>query len=98
MLVPYLYLVTLASSLMVHALPQIGDPIPPPGLYCCPPYGPQGLPLNRQQVGPFAIFCYYSEGTDLGCFYNPGTGAGGSMGIGCPTQAPANPHPPTCPI
>ena len=29
----------------------------PPQLFCCPPYGPEGLPLNRQQVGPFDIFC-----------------------------------------
>ncbi|KIM37989.1 hypothetical protein M413DRAFT_448034 [Hebeloma cylindrosporum] len=73
-------------------------PIPPPGLFCCPPCGPNGLHLDRQQVGPYTIFCYYSPGTDLGCFYDPGTGAGATTVPGCPTQAPSNPHPPTCPI
>ena len=28
-----------------------------PQLFCCPSYGPDGHPLNRQQVGPFNIFC-----------------------------------------
>ncbi|KDR66286.1 hypothetical protein GALMADRAFT_232639 [Galerina marginata CBS 339.88] len=69
--------------------------VPPPGLFCCPVKGPHRLPLEAQQVGPFNIFCQY--GTNLQCIYNPATGAGATI-AGCPSQAPANPHPPTCPI
>jgi hypothetical protein len=29
---------------------------------------------------------------------DPGTGVGATTVPGCPTQAPSNPHPPTCPI
>jgi len=72
--------------------------VPPSGLFCCPPIGPNNLPLDRQQVGPFSIFCYYDTGTDQGCFYNPGSGEGGGPAVGCPTQAPINPNYPTaCP-
>ncbi|TFK38413.1 hypothetical protein BDQ12DRAFT_723262 [Crucibulum laeve] len=84
----------LSILLSVQAQPPV---VPQPGLFCCPPYGPDGLPLDRQQVGPFNIFCYYSTGTDKGCFYNPATGQGALIN-GCPGSAPANPHPPTCPI
>lgn len=28
-----------------------------PQLFCCPRYGPGGHRLNRQQVGPYNIFC-----------------------------------------
>ncbi|GLB36911.1 hypothetical protein LshimejAT787_0311980 [Lyophyllum shimeji] len=73
-------------------------PIPPPGLYCCPLYGPDALPLNRQQINPYNIFCYYDDGTDEACFYNPATGAGGGPAAGCPPEAIPNPHPPTCPV
>ncbi|KAJ3495265.1 hypothetical protein NLJ89_g10654 [Agrocybe chaxingu] len=84
-------------ALVASALAQTSPPIPPIGLFCCPPCGPDGLHLDRQQVGPYTIFCYYSPGTDKGCFYDPGTGDGANI-PGCPPQAPANPHPPTCPI
>jgi len=85
-------------AVLAFASAAAGEPIPPPGLFCCPPYGPRHHRLNRQQIGPYDIFCYYSSGTDLACFYDPGTGVGGTETPGCPIQAPANPHPPTCPI
>ncbi|RDB27340.1 hypothetical protein Hypma_004441 [Hypsizygus marmoreus] len=95
----YLTLITAVffSLACVTSLTQAQPPIPPIGLYCCPTTGPNGLTLDRQQTGPYTIFCYYDEGTTQGCFYNPATGLGGGT-AGCPLQAPANPHPPTCPI
>ncbi|KAF8157236.1 hypothetical protein B0H34DRAFT_712869 [Crassisporium funariophilum] len=53
----YILPILAASFILVAASPQTVPPIPPAGLFCCPPCGPNGLHLDRQQVGPFAIFC-----------------------------------------
>ncbi|PPQ73268.1 hypothetical protein CVT26_015226 [Gymnopilus dilepis] len=81
------------SMFLVSTVAQVY--VPPPGLFCCPPVGPDGLPLAAQQQGPFNLFCEY--GTDQQCIYNPATGAGATI-AGCPPQAIPNPHPPTCPV
>lgn len=46
---------SLVFTMGANAMPQ--PPIPPPGLFCCPPTGPNGLVLLEQQVGPYAIWC-----------------------------------------
>ncbi|KAF9524360.1 hypothetical protein CPB83DRAFT_861435 [Crepidotus variabilis] len=70
-------------------------PIPPPGLYCCPPTGPGGLTLRERQVGPYTIYCWYSD--TVYCVYNPSNGKGSTI-PGCPSNTPSNPTPPTCPV
>ncbi|KAF6763365.1 hypothetical protein DFP72DRAFT_875424, partial [Ephemerocybe angulata] len=89
-----LTLTSFAALVTVRALPQGGPPIPPPGLYCCPPYGPNGLPLAQPQPGPFALWCLYGENSL--CGYDPSSGTGAKI-EGCPPNAVPNPHPPTCP-
>ncbi|KAF8060655.1 hypothetical protein FPV67DRAFT_301461 [Lyophyllum atratum] len=95
-----MHFATVAAAVLSLAVSvtQAQTPIPPAGLFCCPPYGPGGRTLDRQQLNPYAIFCYYDEGTEQGCFYDPGTGGGGGPAAGCPVQAITNPHPPTCPV
>ncbi|KAF9445350.1 hypothetical protein P691DRAFT_645315, partial [Macrolepiota fuliginosa MF-IS2] len=76
------------------AAPQVY--VPPPGLYCCPETGPNGWPLIERQVGPFSFYCMYVMVPGL-LRHNPDSGIGATI-TGCPSQAPVNPHPPTCPI
>ncbi|KAF6763358.1 hypothetical protein DFP72DRAFT_529827 [Ephemerocybe angulata] len=93
-MIAFLFFAVLALLATVQALPQ-APPIPPPGLFCCPPYGPKGQPLVQPQPGPFVLWCLYGQNSL--CGYNTASGDG-STTPGCPPKAIHNPHPPKCPV